>query len=141
MKTKLILAVCLADIEAMLEEHGFHLDNRLLEPRGLLPRKGAPETFDFGGFGVLVMHHLHQGHARHRVEEVQADQPFGPLQHRSDLRQRDGRSVGGEDSVRLDARLEVLEQFLLGFEVLEYGFDDDVRARRAGAFHISGQPA
>lgn len=28
---------------------GFHLDNRLLEPRGLLPRKGAPETFDFGG--------------------------------------------------------------------------------------------
>jgi fructokinase len=29
---------------------GFHLDNRLLEPRGLLPRKGAPETFDFGGF-------------------------------------------------------------------------------------------
>ncbi|MCV2865907.1 nucleoside triphosphate hydrolase [Defluviimonas sp. WL0075] len=29
---------------------GFHLDNRLLEPRGLLPRKGAPETFDFHGF-------------------------------------------------------------------------------------------
>lgn len=29
---------------------GFHLDDRLLEPRGLLPRKGAPETFDFGGF-------------------------------------------------------------------------------------------
>lgn len=29
---------------------GFHLDNRLLETRGLLARKGAPETFDFGGF-------------------------------------------------------------------------------------------
>lgn len=29
---------------------GFHLDNRLLEARGLLPRKGAPETFDLGGF-------------------------------------------------------------------------------------------
>ncbi|GGD31083.1 nucleoside triphosphate hydrolase [Sinisalibacter lacisalsi] len=29
---------------------GFHLDNRLLDPRGLLARKGAPETFDFGGF-------------------------------------------------------------------------------------------
>ncbi|HHS94425.1 MAG TPA: nucleoside triphosphate hydrolase [Rhodobacterales bacterium] len=29
---------------------GFHLDNRLLEPRGLLARKGAPETFDFDGF-------------------------------------------------------------------------------------------
>jgi fructokinase len=33
---------------------GFHLDNRLLEPRGLLPRKGAPETFDFGGFAATL---------------------------------------------------------------------------------------
>ncbi|WP_193140675.1 MULTISPECIES: nucleoside triphosphate hydrolase [unclassified Meridianimarinicoccus] len=29
---------------------GFHLDNRVLERRGLLPRKGAPETFDAAGF-------------------------------------------------------------------------------------------
>lgn len=29
---------------------GFHLDDNLLEPRGLLPRKGAPETFDIRGF-------------------------------------------------------------------------------------------
>lgn len=33
---------------------GFHLDNRLLEPRGLLPRKGAPETFDFDGFKATL---------------------------------------------------------------------------------------
>ncbi|KUF10428.1 nucleoside triphosphate hydrolase [Pseudoponticoccus marisrubri] len=33
---------------------GFHLDNRLLEPQGLLPRKGAPETFDFGGFHATL---------------------------------------------------------------------------------------
>lgn len=33
---------------------GFHLDNRVLEPLGLLPRKGAPETFDAGGFISLV---------------------------------------------------------------------------------------
>ncbi|OIP86619.1 MAG: nucleoside/nucleotide kinase family protein [Rhodobacterales bacterium CG2_30_65_12] len=33
---------------------GFHLDNRLLEPRGLLARKGAPETFDFGGFAATL---------------------------------------------------------------------------------------
>ena len=33
---------------------GFHLDNRLLEPRGLLARKGAPETFDFGGFITAI---------------------------------------------------------------------------------------
>lgn len=29
---------------------GFHLDNSVLEPCGLLPRKGAPETFDVAGF-------------------------------------------------------------------------------------------
>jgi len=29
---------------------GFHLDNEVLEDLGLKPRKGAPETFDVGGF-------------------------------------------------------------------------------------------
>ncbi|MCK0140544.1 nucleoside/nucleotide kinase family protein [Aliiroseovarius sp. F47248L] len=33
---------------------GFHLDNRILSARGLLPRKGAPETFDVEGFKRLV---------------------------------------------------------------------------------------
>jgi fructokinase len=33
---------------------GFHLDNRVLERRGLLARKGAPETFDAAGFLALV---------------------------------------------------------------------------------------
>ena len=33
---------------------GFHMDDRLLGPRGLLPRKGAPETFDFGGFSSAL---------------------------------------------------------------------------------------
>ncbi|MGC3937463.1 nucleoside/nucleotide kinase family protein [Roseobacter sp. EG26] len=33
---------------------GFHLDNRLLTPMGLLDRKGAPETFDAGGLARLV---------------------------------------------------------------------------------------
>ncbi len=33
---------------------GYHLDNRVLEDRGLLARKGAPETFDLGGFASLV---------------------------------------------------------------------------------------
>lgn len=33
---------------------GFHLDNDCLERRGLLHRKGAPETFDAEGFGALV---------------------------------------------------------------------------------------
>ena len=33
---------------------GFHLDNQLLEQQGLLPVKGAPETFDVDGFSVLL---------------------------------------------------------------------------------------
>ena len=33
---------------------GFHLDNRILDARGLRARKGAPETFDLRGFSRLV---------------------------------------------------------------------------------------
>lgn len=39
---------------------GFHLDNKVIEPLGLLPRKGAPETFDAAGF-VHLMHRLKSG--------------------------------------------------------------------------------
>ncbi len=35
---------------ALLPMDGYHLDNRILESRGLLTRKGAPETFDARGF-------------------------------------------------------------------------------------------
>lgn len=33
---------------------GFHLDNTVLDARGLLPRKGAPQTFDLAGFSALL---------------------------------------------------------------------------------------
>lgn len=33
---------------------GFHLDNRVLRARGLLDRKGAPDSFDAAGFKHLV---------------------------------------------------------------------------------------
>jgi len=39
---------------------GFHLDNRILDARGLRHRKGAPETFDAEGFIALV-HRLKSG--------------------------------------------------------------------------------
>lgn len=35
---------------ALLPMDGYHLDNRILKSRGLLDRKGAPETFDADGF-------------------------------------------------------------------------------------------
>jgi pantothenate kinase len=33
---------------------GYHLDNTVLDTRGLRPRKGAPETFDVAGFTHLI---------------------------------------------------------------------------------------
>lgn len=35
---------------ALLPMDGYHLDNRILESRGLLARKGSPETFNAHGF-------------------------------------------------------------------------------------------
>lgn len=39
---------------AIVPMDGFHLDNAVLDARGLLTRKGAPETFDVEGFLTLV---------------------------------------------------------------------------------------
>ena len=40
---------------AIIPMDGFHFDDRVLTARGLLPRKGAPETFDVAGFRHLLM--------------------------------------------------------------------------------------
>ncbi|SMH29426.1 nucleoside/nucleotide kinase family protein [Mesorhizobium australicum] len=40
---------------AVVPMDGFHFDDRVLSARGLLPRKGAPETFDVAGFRHLLM--------------------------------------------------------------------------------------
>lgn len=39
---------------ALLPMDGFHYDNAVLEPAGLLARKGAPETFDAAGFAECL---------------------------------------------------------------------------------------
>jgi pantothenate kinase len=39
---------------AIVAMDGFHYDNAILEARGLMQRKGAPETFDFAGFRHLL---------------------------------------------------------------------------------------
>jgi fructokinase len=49
---------------ALVPMDGFHLDNAVLDARGLLHRKGAPETFDAAGFCHLI------GRLRDRVEAV-----------------------------------------------------------------------
>lgn len=48
------LAARLGPQAAVLPMDGYHLDNATLEQRGLLHRKGAPQTFDAAGFVQLV---------------------------------------------------------------------------------------
>jgi pantothenate kinase len=39
---------------AVFQMDGYHLDDGILIERGLRPRKGAPETFDVVGFGLML---------------------------------------------------------------------------------------
>lgn len=48
------LAELLGEDAALVAMDGFHFDNSVLSARGLLARKGAPETFDFAGFEALL---------------------------------------------------------------------------------------
>lgn len=41
-------------LTAVVPQDGFHLDNAVLSERGILNRKGAPQTFDGAGFVHLV---------------------------------------------------------------------------------------
>ncbi len=48
-------ALCRDGLRAeLVPMDGFHLDNRILDARGLRARKGAPETFDVAGFIALI---------------------------------------------------------------------------------------
>ena len=54
---KSTLAAALADAlpgAALVPMDGFHLDNRLLDARGLRARKGSPDSFDADGFAALM---------------------------------------------------------------------------------------
>jgi pantothenate kinase len=42
------------DKAAVVPMDGFHFDDIVLNKRGLRPRKGAPETFDYAGFAALL---------------------------------------------------------------------------------------
>jgi pantothenate kinase len=42
------------ELAEVLPMDGFHMDNGILEARGLLSRKGAPQTFDVRGFADIL---------------------------------------------------------------------------------------
>lgn len=72
---------------------GFHLDNSVLEQRGLLARKGAPETFDVGGFTLLI----------ERLAKIE-DQTFIPVFDRDrDL------AIAGADCISANDKILLVE--------------------------------
>ncbi|MEL6682081.1 MAG: NB-ARC domain-containing protein [Pseudomonadota bacterium] len=84
---------------AVVSMDGFHLDNTILEARGLSQRKGSPETFDSPGFIRLVK-------ALKTGEEV-----FAPLFDRTrDL------AIAGAVVVPADAQIIIVEGNYLMFD-------------------------
>ena len=78
---------------------GFHLDNAVLDARGLRQRKGAPETFDAPGF-VRMIKALEAG-----------DEVFAPVFDRArDL------SIAGAVAVPRDAEVIIVEGNYLMFD-------------------------
>lgn len=74
LSTNLAAALTASGTEAaVLPMDGFHLDNRLLDPRGLRPRKGAPETFDVAGFAALLARVAEPGEVVHPVFDRSTD--------------------------------------------------------------------
>lgn len=76
----------------VVPQDGFHLDNRILDAWGMRGRKGAPETFDAGGFVALVR--------RIRAGEV----VFAPIFDRA----RDI-AIGGAEMVGTDCAVVIVE--------------------------------
>ncbi|MEX0405655.1 nucleoside/nucleotide kinase family protein [Aquibium sp. LZ166] len=70
----------------VLPMDAFHLDNRILEARGLMARKGAPETFDFGGLRATLQ----------RIRTRESDVVI-PLFDRAEDFSRAGASVVGSE--------------------------------------------
>ena len=67
------LAAKLGPCASVLPMDGFHLENSVLQERGLLARKGAPETFDAQGFVELLARVRRTPEVRYPTFDRQAD--------------------------------------------------------------------
>jgi hypothetical protein len=119
------------------------------EPRGVLhhdvglaqgahPAAGDPDQL---GGCLLRDHHLHELRRRHRIEEVQAEEPARALEYRGQLRHRQGAGVGGQHGVRGDGCLRGPQHLGLEVGLLGDGLDHQagLPVQRGGRVH-HGQP-
>ncbi len=91
---------------ALVTMDGFHYDNAVLASRGLLARKGAPETFDFDGFRHLL----------ERLRNADSDVAVPVFDRKADLARAGGVIVPS------DARFIIVEgNYLLFDESPWYG--------------------
>lgn len=91
---------------ALVTMDGFHYDNAVLASRGLLARKGAPETFDFDGFRHLL----------ERLRTADSDVAVPVFDRKADL------ARAGGVIVPADARFIIVEgNYLLFDESPWYG--------------------
>lgn len=78
---------------AIVPMDGFHLDNDLLNQRGLLPKKGAPETFDAAGFVQIV----------HRLKDANGEVVIPVFDRQRDL------AIAGARAIRPEIKVLVVE--------------------------------
>lgn len=78
---------------AVVAMDGFHFDDLVLEARGLRARKGAPETFDAGGFAHLLR----------RLREREADVAVPVFDRSIEIARAGGAIIGA------DARIILVE--------------------------------
>ena len=104
------------------------------EARGVLAGHRGLAAGGAEGLGVLEdlrvgdvrAHDLDELHQLHGVEEVQADEARRAARGDRHLADRERAGVRGEDRRRLAQRAELLEERLLGVEVLDDGLDHEV---------------
>jgi pantothenate kinase len=131
---------------ALLPMDGYHLDNTVLDARGLRAVKGAPDTFDAAGFVALVRRIRHEaGDLRYPLFDRSADRTApdaGLLRAETGivvaegnyLLLRDGPWADLKDlfdaTVMIAPPLKVLEERLID-RWLSYGFAPEAAAARA----------
>ena len=76
--------------------------------------------------GLLTLDNLDQHHLLNGAKEVDADVFFGALGRLGQLRNRQGRGVGGKDAVFTDHGLDLSSDFGLDGGVFEHGLDDQI---------------